>query len=150
MSSPLESIFSQGPLPVLEKTIRFAEARHRFLVGNIANADTPGYRRQDLSASAFSRELTRAVEDRRERNGIGLEFRDRDGFQAARRTSAGLRILGRDPGVDHGVLRHDGNDVDIEREMVLLQKNSGRLRRSADLLKKYLGMIRAAVTESPR
>ena len=46
-----------------------------------------------------------------------------------------------------GALRHDGNNVDIEREMATLVRNAGRGRRAATLLKKLLGQIRAVVSE---
>ncbi len=150
MSTALESLFSRGPIPILEKTIRFTETRHKYIVGNIANADTPGYRRQDLSAQAFESELSRAIERTRSGSADTFSFDDREGIQSSDLVGPRFRILENNLQTDHGVLRHDGNNVDVEREMVLLQKNSGRLKRSADLLKKYLGMIRAAVTESPR
>ena len=57
----LTTMFSQGAVPVLEKVIQFSEARHRAILENVANADTPGYRRKDLSADAFNAELKRAI-----------------------------------------------------------------------------------------
>ena len=67
----IDGLFSGGGLPLLEKSLRFTEARHRRLLDNIANADTPGYRRRDLSAERFDAALRmadrRAVESIRPR-----------------------------------------------------------------------------------
>ena len=37
-----------GSIPVLEKAIAFTQLRHRQIINNIANADTPGYVRERL------------------------------------------------------------------------------------------------------
>jgi len=60
MTSWFESLFSGGAIPAMDRGIRFAAARHRLIVENIANADTPGYRRKDLDPLDF-REALRAA-----------------------------------------------------------------------------------------
>ena len=144
----LTTMFSQGAVPVLEKVIQFSEARHRAILENVANADTPGYRRKDLSADAFNAELKRA---------IGRQSESRFVFDDARgviedRPSL-LRPLSKwsDYGrhVAEGVLRHDGNNVDIEHEMALLVRNASRGSQAASLLRKLYGQVRAVVSERP-
>ena len=46
-----------------------------------------------------------------------------------------------------GPLRHDNNNVSLEREMAILAQNAGSFRRAAGLLRKQLGQIRAAIAE---
>ena len=50
------------------------------------------------------------------------------------------------PGTD-GPLRHDQNNVSLEREMVLMTKNSGAYRTYARLLDKQWGKMRASISE---
>lgn len=147
MSGFLDAVFSGSPIPVLEKTVRFSEARHRYLLANIANADTPGYRRRDLSTETFDKKLRRMISGQSGR-GARFRFDDAAGIRESRGLAMRTRIVS-DAGRDSlsGVLRHDGNNVDIEREMATLVRNAGRGRRAATLLKKLLGQIRAVVSE---
>lgn len=150
MSGLTHGLFSGGPIPALEKVVRFSEARHRLILGNIANAETPGYRRQDLPTAEFDATLERAIEDHRHRPAAGFRL-DLEPLlrPVSTRPSSGLATGMRETG-NGGVLRHDGNNVDIEREMAVLLRNSGRLRQGATLLKKYLDQIRAAVSGTNR
>ncbi len=141
------TMYSRGALPVLERVVGFAEARHRHLVGNVANADTPAFRRRDLSDDAFTAELRKAIR-RQEATGDAFAF-DRDaGHRLESASPSALRLLGKaGRGAGEGILRHDGNNVDIEREMALLVRNAGRGQQAATLLKKLLAQVRAAVSE---
>ena len=57
----LADVVHRETLPVLEKALAFTEARHRVLVENIANVDTPGYRTKHLDAAAFQEALGKAL-----------------------------------------------------------------------------------------
>ena len=48
-----------------------------------------------------------------------------------------------------GPLRHDGNNVSMEREMALLAQNAGKYSTHSTLLRKAFRQIRAAITERP-
>src|SRR5687768_3634420 len=61
----LSSLFESSTIPVLEQVVKFTEARHGVLAGNIANLDTPGYRTRDLSPELFQERLQEAIETRR-------------------------------------------------------------------------------------
>ena len=122
MSSWIEGMFRAGALPAMEQSIRFAEARHRLVLHNVANADTPNYRRKDLDVGLFHRTLS---------------------SETARIEEA------REPRDAAGVLRHDGNDVSLEMELALLARNAAQHNRMATLLAKSLGQIRQAIAERP-
>ena len=51
--------------------------------------------------------------------------------------------------IGRGPLRHDGNDVSVEREMALLSENAGKYSAYSALLRKGLRQIRAAITGRP-
>ena len=65
-----------------------------------------------------------------------------------RRLSAGARPFGF-ASRGRGPLRHDGNDVSVEREMALVAKNAGEYSAYSALLRKGFRQIRAAITGRP-
>ena len=67
MSGIFSGLFGQGTLAGLERSVEYTTARHQALVSNVANADTPGYRRRDVDGAEFHRVLSRAYDrdDRR-------------------------------------------------------------------------------------
>ncbi|MEM7167199.1 MAG: hypothetical protein AAF581_17185 [Planctomycetota bacterium] len=146
MTALLGWMFEKGSAPILEQSMNFTEARHRLILSNVANADTPHYRRLDLDKKGFNRALESAIERRREhhpgRFSMTLDLRvptdDRGHYLPGRWL----------PTADHeGPLRHDNNNVSLEREMAVLAQNAGSYRRAAGLLRKQYGQIRAAIAE---
>jgi len=138
----IHDLVQYGALPVLEKMAAFTEARHRVLVENIANIDTPGYRAKHLDAKAFQRALREALERRGP---------DRAGP---------LRIRGtRQFGVDsHGrlwtrpsqeplenVLFHDGTAVRVEKQMAQLAENLLMHQAATELLRERFSELLNAI-----
>ena len=82
----------------LERAIEGAALRQTAISGNLANANTPGYRRVDVD---FHGELSRAM---------------RDGEEALESASFEMRA-------DPTALRADGNGVDVDVEAANLAKN---------------------------
>ncbi len=146
MSEYVGTLFQLGSTPILEQAMQFNEARHRLILSNVANSDTPDYRRQDLDQVRFNEMLGDAVRARDEEHPGSFYLR------------ADARVPVSDPYSfmpgkwfrDHrndGPLRHDGNDVSVEREMALLAQNAGAYQTYAQLLAKNYGQLRAAITE---
>ena len=149
MSSFLDVMFSKGAVPALEKTLYFTEARHRYLLGNIANADTPGFQRKDISFDAFNKELKKAISMRDAEPSRGFRFSEKNAIQEL--GSSKIRIsssANKERDSVDGVLRHDGNNVDIEKEMAMLVRNSGKGKRAASLLSKLYGQIKLVLSET--
>ena len=95
---------------VLDKTADAAWIRQETLSNNIANATTPGYKRQDIN---FEGELLRALGNRR--------------FEPMDTKVANLKINRLNPRTytdyDGFSYRLDGNNVDIDTENVMLASN---------------------------
>jgi flagellar basal-body rod protein FlgB len=98
-----------------------AAFRQRLIASNLANVDTPGYRTRDID---FEAEMRRA-EDR-----LGLE---------------GLRP--RVLEVQGLIERPDGNNVNLERESLLLARTQLQFRLGVELLRQEFQRISAAVKE---
>lgn len=95
---------------VLDSAADAAWMRNDLISNNIANVDTPNYKRQDLR---FETELKAAIASSKEDN------------TDAKVHNLDLKQLKPETYTDYSTLsyRYDGNNVDIETENVMLAKN---------------------------
>ena len=146
MSEYVGTLFQLGSTPILEQAMQFNEARHRLVLSNIANADTPGYRRQDLDQVRFSEMLGDAIRARDEEHPGSFFMREDVRVPISDPYSFVPGKWFRDARND-GPLRHDENNVSVEREMALLAQNAGAYQTYSQLLKKNYDQMRSAITE---
>ena len=107
---------------VLQKMLDTAVLRHRVIANNIANVNTPGYRRHIVH---FKDELAKAV---------------------ASGDTQRLAALRPEVRVSHdGPFRADGNNVNAERELADLMKNALVHRTCTELLSARIAGYRAAI-----
>ncbi len=106
-------------LDTLASILDAASLRHRVVSQNVANVNTPGYRRL---AVAFTSDLAKAV-----------------GTPGSPLPKA--RVV-----VEDGPERVDGNTVDIDREMNDLTKNALLYQAAAQIITNRIGLLRAAIT----
>jgi flagellar basal-body rod protein FlgB len=99
-----------------------AVARHKLIAKNVANAETPGYRAQELR---FSRALERALSSGEDVNALG------DGA---------LETVDRDTPV-----KNDGNSVDLEREFSELSSNALAYQTLVTIVAMKTNLMRSAV-----
>ncbi len=112
----------------LSKTLDAEATRQKTIANNIANVETPGYKRQYVS---FEEELRLVLE---RKNGHGV----REG------------LMGLAPNVctdNTSASRPDGNNVNIDTEIADLAKASLKYRAAATLLENKIGMLRSAIME---
>ena len=107
-------------LELLAQILDAASLRHRVIAQNVANVNTPGYRRMEVS---FEADLARAFESKR---GESAELR--------------TRVV-----VADGPERVDGNTVDIDREMNDMAKNALLYQAAAQIVTSRIGSLRAAI-----
>jgi flagellar basal-body rod protein FlgB len=131
---------------VLSVAMIGASARQRVLANNLANADTPGYARMDVS---FEGALADAVrEDGRRGSPLGSDprFADVDARLSRSRESAVTQPLSGLEGSNGLVLRVDGSNVDPDQEMAELSANQLAYDTVTGLLRKRLGTLRTAMS----
>ncbi len=121
-----------GSMAELESALRFRVTRQGALAANVANSDTPGYRRVDVE---FAPALERAA--------AGLARTDPS--HIANAGNAGVRILTGPRGS-----RPDGNGVDRDRELVALSRNAGEFSERAEVLARVFTLRRIAATGENR
>ena len=123
----MKDLLTTGAARSLERALDVAAYRQSLIAGNIANLDTPGYKAKDIRFAEELREATEAP---------GAE-----GPAAPARPGATLHEA------ETGRLRGDGNTVDIDREMLNLSRTAGYYAAGVEMLKKYIGILKAAITE---
>ena len=113
----------------LQTAMRFRLARETVLAGNIANADTPGYRRRDIEFEAV---LSDARTRMARTHGGHLEARSSDPSRA--RVELGPRGT-----------RPDANGVDLDQELVAAHRNAGAFIDQANVLARVSALLRTAI-----
>jgi flagellar basal-body rod protein FlgB len=108
-------------LGVLTQLMDAAALRHRVIAQNVANVNTPGYKRREV---LFEADLAKALAAN-------------DDTAAAHVTPQ--VVLGEGPE------RVDGNNVDIDREMNALSKNALLYQAAAQIVASRVASLRAAI-----
>lgn len=129
-------IFNTLPLQVLEKALEGASLRHKVISNNIANVNTPGYKKMETT---FEDELTLAAE----RSGSPLKMTQTHPGHlspiSAQVVPPQIRA------VNSHSLRTDGNNVDIDSEMAAMAKNNIYYNAVAQKISSHYSNIKAAI-----
>ncbi len=141
----IDGLTNAGAIPVLQRLLEFAGQRHRVIVNNIANLDTPGFRPVDVSVRAFQDQLGEAVDARRERHGLAGGRLNLENSPQVEFDRIGVTLHPEPIGAN--ILFHDGNDRDLERTMQDLAENFMTFRLAVDLLRSRFDLINTAIRE---
>jgi flagellar basal-body rod protein FlgB len=131
---------------LLSLSMRLRAMRHELLAGNIANADTPGYRAKDIDFAAALRAFG-APENMPDRGpqagGIQLVSARPLDFSSASPADSLIRV-------EEAEGKLDGNSVDLDRQIATLVENSLSYETSLVLLGRTLANLRYAIGEGRR
>jgi flagellar basal-body rod protein FlgB len=122
----IDAIFSGQNYQLARQMMDATVLRHQALAANIANAETPGYKRVDVSP-AFATQLQAALE--------------RGGTAESSKVQAQL--------VEDAMakaVRPDGNNVEIEKELLALGKNSTEFNFLSQVVSTDIRNLRMAIT----
>lgn len=117
------SMIDSPEIRALGRFLDVSSARTELITSNLANIDTPGYRARDVN---FRQELDRAAQA----DSMGLAS-----YSPAVRQVRGLAS------------RPDGNDVNLEREGLLLAETQMRFQAGIAVLKTEFHRILSAIHE---
>ena len=125
---------------VLTTSLSGLNARNTAIANNIANAETPGYKRMDVS---FEAALADAVQKDRARleGGPGAMTQFDTGV-----SSAVDQVAPAVSSVDTTTVRVDGSNVDPDDEMARLSANTLAHQTVVSLLDKRFGQFMTAIT----
>lgn len=137
------SISNDRTLQILEKGLNALSARQTAISNNIANVETPNYKavdvafenslRQALSSNGSTLTVQRTDEDHLRPMSMAGEVEDVDS-QMFRRTGTSMRL--------------DGNNVDVETEMVRLAETALRYQSFTTLASRKLALLRMVAQET--
>lgn len=145
----LGGIFSERGMVAVEKGLAALSLRHRVIADNVANLNTPGYKRGDVS---FAEQLTAYLDDlaaRKAARANGGNAGDPLGATAASAPRAPEAFTPQFYRVNSAG-RLDGNNVDIEAEMARLAENALLYEAASRQASVKLGLLRLAITEGRR
>lgn len=133
----LSSMFQSTTIPMLEEVVNFAQARHTVLVGNIANADTPGYEAQDLSVEDFQSRLKAAMKEQRQTVARSPGEPTNQGKPLLAEVAKGSRTL----------LRHDLSNVNMETQVSEMVKNQMQHNLALTIMTDQFRLLQTAISE---
>lgn len=141
------SMFDKGSLPALGYAANFSQRRHQVIANNIANIDTPHYKRLDLPVAEFQRSLRDAI-DRMEKRPVRiLDYRGGSRIRTGEDFGVSADILAAKHGT--GMLKHDDNNVSPDKEMVALSENAMFHNALIQLMANEFSLIAGAIRERP-
>ncbi len=134
----LPGLFDNTTIPMLQEVLSFSEARHNVLAGNIANADTPGYRVRDLSLDTFQQRLKEAIarQSARAEYSLGSVAESPPGDQM-REVRESLK----------NILFLDGSDVGMEQQVTEVAKNYYLHNLTVSIMTSQFRLLQTAVSE---
>ena len=140
----IEGLIQRETVPLLESAMGFAFQRHLNIMNNIANVETPYYKRKVLPEESFKKAMQNALDDRYERhwNEFTPENRGDVRFYLNH-----LPRASRSEGQEWGPERHDENNVVIEKEMADLAKNSAYMEALQQLFKSKTSGLKSALRD---
>ena len=122
----IEALFNQANQVAAKRLLDVTVLRHEAIASNLANLETPNYKRLDVS-KGFESQLQEAIG-----------------------TGDARRVLGMRPhiGVDETAVasRRDGNTVDLEKELVHLNRNGVEHAVESHVITGSLLKLRLAIT----
>ncbi len=141
----IKGMLDSGALPALERMVQFTAARHRVLTNNIANISNPFYKANDLDPASFQAALSEAIDRRRESvnpmNGpLDLASTSQIDFRPD-------GITARAGHVTDTILRHDENNLDLERTMQRLAENTTAHNTTIELIRSEFSLLQSAIRE---
>lgn len=121
-------VFQSDNYQLARKLLDAAALRQEAIAANIANAETPGYRRLDI-APDFAEQL---------------RARSRAGELARGGAEAVKPTLIQDPHAR--TVRPDGNSVELEKELLAMNKNAVEYEFLADIVSGNIKQLKMAIT----
>jgi flagellar basal-body rod protein FlgB len=143
----VDRLLSTEMMDLVQRSLDAAALSHKVISNNLANVDTPGFKRSNV---VFNETLRKAMEARR---GAPQHL-------ALQRTDARHLDVNAAPSLDAvqaevvtdvtSTLRNDGNNVDIDREVALLSQNTVWYQTLAQITQMQFTGLRHAISEGRR
>ncbi|MBI4734237.1 MAG: flagellar basal body rod protein FlgB [Rubrobacteridae bacterium] len=129
-------LFSTDSMIALDKGLDAMALRQQVIANNVANINTPGFRKQDVS---FEDELAAAIDSKQS----SRAFRSKAGGSATGNPLNDIEI--KVSTVKGTSMRYDGNSVDIDEEMSKLAETNIRYQAMSKLMSERFGGLKTVI-----
>jgi flagellar basal-body rod protein FlgB len=143
----IDRLLSTEMMDLVQRSLDASALSQEVISNNLANVDTPGFKRSDV---VFNETLRKAMEARK---GTPQQL-------ALERTQEGHLDITGSSAVDEvqpevvtdvtSTLRNDGNNVDIDREVALLSQNTAWYQTLSQITQMQFSSLRTAILEGRR
>ena len=138
----IENLLYTNTMSLMGKGLDAASLRNTVISNNLANVDTPGFKRSDV---VFEDELRKALAKTGGIQGVTTHPKHIPiGSPALPNVKPKVELQ------NDTTMRNDGNNVDIDREMALMAKNTITYTALAQMLNGNFSTIRSAIFEGRR
>ena len=138
----IENLLFTKTMSLMGKGLDAASLRNTVISNNLANVDTPGFKRSDV---VFEDELRKALTKTGQIQGMITNPKHIPiGSPSVSNISPKVELQ------NDTTMRNDGNNVDIDREMALMAKNTITYSALAQMLNGNFSKIRSAIFEGRR
>lgn len=136
------NILFTNNMGLMEKGLDAASLRNTVIANNLANVDTPGFKRSEV---VFEDELRKALTKTGQIQGL-LTNEKHIPIGGVSVTSVSPKVVLQ----KNNTMRNDGNNVDIDREMALMAENTIYYTAVAQMLNGDFSKIKSAIFEGRR
>lgn len=119
---------TDNSINLLGKMLDVSAIKHKVIANNIANINTPGYKKMEVS---FAEQLEKVIKD--------TSANKYDTFQP--------KVVVSKDGTNE-TARNDGNNVDMDKEVSSLMKNTLSYNIYTQLLAKKMELVKSAIENS--
>ena len=140
----INRLFDTSAMNILTKALSASGLTHQVIANNLANVDTPGFKHSEV---LFQSKLAAALADQAA-SGDGLEGARTDPRHLAIGVPADPSEVSPEVVVRaETTLRPDGNNVDLDSEMVKLSENTLMYQALTQLVRGKFSQLRNVITE---
>ena len=143
----IERLLSSEMMELVQRSLDAAALSHRIIADNLANVDTPGFKRSEV---VFSEKLKQAFDARAREPQQLAAMRTHEGHLAFESTRSVEEVEPEVVTDKSTSLRNDGNNVDVDREMSLLAQNTVWYSTLAQITQQQFSSLRSAITEGKK
>lgn len=140
----INRLISNDVMELVQKSLDAAALQHKVIANNLANVDTPGFKRSEV---IFGESLKRAIQQR-ELGSNQLELSTTDAQHLATNPISQLEDVKPTVVIQQETsLRNDQNNVDIDVEMAKLAQNTVVYQTLAQLTQSQFSELKSAIRE---
>ncbi|MBC7218350.1 MAG: flagellar basal body rod protein FlgB [Candidatus Caldatribacterium sp.] len=129
-------ILMDRAMRILERGLDYSMVRQRVLSENVANVETPRYKRKDVDFESAFQDVLRRGED------LPLSVTHPRHFGGDEDGTSGVHVLEEECSV-----RQDQSGVDVEKEMTIVLENALYYQALARMISDKIGLLKTVVRE---